>query len=102
MAQALDLKFFPLAKLKCLNCSSIYNISSTIEDSTIEVCGNCHPFYTGQDTLIDSTGRIDKFMQKMAKAQEFGQQQAAVKKVKLRKIRQTLADLDEGIDENKE
>lgn len=95
MAQVLDLKFFPLAKLKCLNCGSLYSISSVVEDSSIEVCGNCHPFYTGQDTLIDSTGRIDKFMQKMAKAQEFGGQQAATKKAKVRKVRQTLADLDD-------
>jgi len=101
MAQVLDLKFFPLAKLKCLNCGSIYNISSIIEESTIEVCGNCHPFYTGQDTLIDSTGRIDKFMQKMAKAQEFGTQPASTKKTKVRKVRQTLADLEEE-DESKQ
>jgi len=101
MAQALDFKLFPLAKLKCLNCGSIYNISSTIEESTIEVCGNCHPFYTGQDTLIDSTGRIDKFMQKMARAQEFGKAVVAPKAAKVRKVRQTLADLDET-DSNKE
>lgn len=102
MAQVLDLQFFPLAKLKCLNCSSVYNISSVIEDSSIEVCGNCHPFYTGQDTLIDSTGRIDKFMQKMAKAQEFGQKPAAVKKTKVRKIRQSLGDIDGPEDDSKE
>ena len=34
------------------------------EAFTIEVCSECHPFYTGQQKIVDSTGRVDKFNQK--------------------------------------
>ena len=34
------------------------------ETFTIEVCSECHPFYTGQQKIVDSTGRVDKFNQK--------------------------------------
>ncbi|EGV35626.1 50S ribosomal protein L31 [Neisseria weaveri] len=34
------------------------------ENFSIEVCSECHPFYTGQQKIVDSTGRVDKFNQK--------------------------------------
>lgn len=36
----------------------------------IEICSNCHPFYTGQQRLVDAGGRVDKFMKKYGKKDE--------------------------------
>lgn len=59
-------------------CGSSFIAGSTIEgDFHTEICSNCHPFYTGKQKLIDSSGRVDKFLAKMKKAQE-----KAEKKVK--------------------
>lgn len=65
-------------------CGAKFIAGSTIEkDFKTEICSACHPFYTGKQKLVDSSGRIDKFMAKMKKAQEKAEKN--VKKVKKEK-----------------
>lgn len=60
--------YYKDAVIKC-SCGAKYHAGSTTKEIKVEVCGACHPFYTGkQDHLIDTTGRVDKFKAKMAKA----------------------------------
>jgi large subunit ribosomal protein L31 len=42
-------------------CGAVYTAGSTCEDRTIDICSNCHPFYTGKQKLVDSAGRVEKF-----------------------------------------
>jgi large subunit ribosomal protein L31 len=56
------------AKVKCLNCGSEYELGMTMESLTLEICANCHPFYTGQESLVDTAGRIEKFQNRLSKA----------------------------------
>ncbi len=42
-------------------CGASYTTGSTIGDRTIDICSNCHPFYTGKQKLMDSAGRVEKF-----------------------------------------
>jgi large subunit ribosomal protein L31 len=52
-------------------CGAQFKAGSTIKgDFKTEICSNCHPFFTGKQKLIDSSGRVDKFMAKMKKAKE--------------------------------
>lgn len=45
-----------------------YEIYSTLkEDITLEVCARCHPFYTGEQRIIDKTGRVEKFQKRFGK-----------------------------------
>ena len=37
---------------------------AVIEDITVEICSKCHPFYTGKQKLVDTSGRVDKFNKK--------------------------------------
>lgn len=53
------------ARVRCA-CGASYTIGSTIPEIQVEVCANCHPFYTGKDTLIDVAGRVDKFRARVA------------------------------------
>ncbi|HEB55510.1 MAG TPA: 50S ribosomal protein L31 [Gammaproteobacteria bacterium] len=47
------------------SCGNTFNTRSTSsKDITIEVCSQCHPFYTGKQKLVDTAGRVDKFRQK--------------------------------------
>ena len=47
------------------SCGSTFKTRSTAgRDLTIEVCSQCHPFYTGKQKLLDTEGRVDKFHQK--------------------------------------
>lgn len=56
------------AVTKCA-CGQVIEIPSTQEETQVEICFNCHPFYTGKDKTIDAANRIKKFKEKMAKTQ---------------------------------
>ena len=48
-------------KVTC-SCGHTFNTSSTLgEELHIDVCSDCHPFYTGKQKIMDSAGRVDKF-----------------------------------------
>ena len=42
-------------------CGAVYNTGSTKKNITVDICANCHPFYTGKQKLVDTSGRVDKF-----------------------------------------
>jgi large subunit ribosomal protein L31 len=51
------------------SCGNTFETSSTLtEDLQIEVCSNCHPFYTGKQKMVDTGGRVDRFRKKYAVA----------------------------------
>jgi large subunit ribosomal protein L31 len=50
-------------------CGNKFQTRSTIgQDLQVEVCSNCHPFYTGKQKIVDTGGRVDKFRKKYAAA----------------------------------
>jgi large subunit ribosomal protein L31 len=50
-------------------CGNTFETRSTIgSDLQVEVCSNCHPFYTGKQKIVDTGGRVDKFRKKYASA----------------------------------
>ena len=48
------------------SCGNTFKTRSTVgkDELNIEVCSECHPFYTGKQKLVDTAGRVDKFRQK--------------------------------------
>lgn len=59
--------YFPKANVRC-NCGNAFTIGATKEDIRIEICYKCHPFYTGDEKLIDTAGRIEKFKARRGRA----------------------------------
>ncbi len=49
--------------IKCA-CGATFETSSTKDNISVEICSQCHPFYTGKQKLVDTGGRIDKFKKK--------------------------------------
>jgi large subunit ribosomal protein L31 len=50
-------------------CGNAFTTGSTLgHDLQVEVCSNCHPFYTGKQKIVDTAGRVDKFRKKYAAA----------------------------------
>lgn len=43
------------------SCGAVYSVQSTQPAISIEICGACHPFYTGTQKLIDATGRLERY-----------------------------------------
>ena len=42
-------------------CGNVINTRSTKKDIKVEICSKCHPFFTGKQTLVDTSGRVDMF-----------------------------------------
>lgn len=51
-------------------CGATYTVGSTKETISVEICATCHPFYTGLDKVLDTTGRVDKFKKRLAGAKK--------------------------------
>jgi len=45
-------------------CGNVLEVGSTKEDIRVEICSQCHPFFTGKQKLIDTAGRIERFLKK--------------------------------------
>ena len=52
-------------KVTCSCGNSFATKSTLLEDLAIEVCSSCHPFYTGQQKIVDTAGRVDKFRKRV-------------------------------------
>jgi large subunit ribosomal protein L31 len=48
-------------------CGNTFETRSTVGDLRLEICSNCHPFFTGRQKLVDSAGRVEKYNRKYAK-----------------------------------
>ena len=51
------------SKISCA-CGAVYDTFSTRGDFGVEVCSNCHPYYTGKQKLLDTAGRVERFNKK--------------------------------------
>lgn len=51
------------ATIRCA-CGAEYKMHSTRGDMHVEICSACHPFYTGQQRVVDAAGRVDRFKKK--------------------------------------
>ncbi|HEV7179909.1 MAG TPA: 50S ribosomal protein L31 [Candidatus Baltobacteraceae bacterium] len=76
MKEKIHPNWYPEARVHCA-CGSTFTTGSTIKDIAVEICSACHPLFTGQQKLIDTAGRVDKFNQRAAAAEKKKQEAAA-------------------------
>ena len=57
--------YFPAATVKC-GCGAIYQAGSTKESLQVEICSACHPFFSGEEKVIDAAGRVERFKRRRA------------------------------------
>ena len=58
---------YAAVKVTC-SCGNAFETRSTMgEDMQVEVCSQCHPFYTGKQKIVDTGGRVDKFRRKYSR-----------------------------------
>jgi len=60
---------YKIATVHC-SCGNTFQTRSTRSELRVEICSNCHPFYTGKQKLIDAGGRVERFQRRYAKQQE--------------------------------
>jgi large subunit ribosomal protein L31 len=49
-------------------CGAKFTVGSTMDKINSEICSQCHPFYTGNDKVLDTAGRVDRFKKRAASA----------------------------------
>lgn len=59
-------KYYSNATVKCA-CGASFKVGSTKEFMEIEICSQCHPFYTGEEKIVDTMGRVEKFKKRLEK-----------------------------------
>ncbi len=69
MKKDLHPTYFTDAKVVCA-CGNTFITGSTKQELHVEICSNCHPFYTGKQNLLDVAGTIDKFKKRGTKSAE--------------------------------
>lgn len=75
-------------------CGNTFVTGSTQEAISVEVCSNCHPFYTGKQKLVDVAGRVDKFKKRLEEADAI---QAQKKEAKAKKSTKKSTKKDDTI-----
>lgn len=61
--------YYSRAKIVCA-CGTEYRVGSTVKEMRVELCANCHPYYTGTAKFVDAAGRIEKFEARLKKARQ--------------------------------
>ncbi|MCD6150554.1 MAG: 50S ribosomal protein L31 [Deltaproteobacteria bacterium] len=59
---------YDTCKVTCA-CGNSFETRATIPEIKVEICSECHPFYTGKQKLLDTAGRIEKFRRKYGKVE---------------------------------
>ena len=62
--------YFPEATVLCA-CGNTWKTGSTQESLRTDVCSACHPFYTGEQRIVDTEGQVDRFYKKVKSHEEF-------------------------------
>lgn len=47
-------------------CGAIFEVGSTLPEIRMEICSHCHPFYTGNEKIMDTAGRVERFNKRKA------------------------------------
>lgn len=53
-------RYYDEARVTC-SCGNTFTTGSTGPEVKVEICGNCHPFYTGKQRIVDTMGRVERF-----------------------------------------
>lgn len=59
-------EYFEKAKVTCA-CGNSFTVGATKKEVTVEICSKCHPFFTGEEKLLDVAGRVERFKSRKAK-----------------------------------
>ncbi len=68
--------WYPDARVHCA-CGNTFTTGSTRKEIAVEICSACHPLFTGQQKLVDTAGRVDRFNQRAAIAKRKQEEAAA-------------------------
>ena len=92
--QTAAITYFEAAKVNCA-CGNSFTTGSTKAEIRVEICNNCHPFFTGQEKFVDTEGRVERFQRLSAAKKEPKAKKEVEKKAEQPKtLKEMLMSLD--------
>lgn len=76
MREGIHPNWYPDARVTCA-CGHTWTVGSTRQTISTDVCSNCHPFYTGEQRIVDTEGQVDRFMKRLEARDTIAAEQAA-------------------------
>ena len=79
--QGIHPTYYNEAVISC-SCGHSFITGSTVKSIRTDICSNCHPFYTGEQRIVDTAGRVDRFMERLQAGRKMRAQKSASKKAR--------------------
>ena len=89
MRQGIHPKYFPNATVTC-SCGNTWTTGSTLQVIHTDLCSACHPFFTGEQRIVDSAGQVDRFQKRMKRYERLAAEEKVRIEQALRKERESL------------
>ena len=69
MKEGIHPKFYPETKVSCA-CGNTWTVGSTVAAIRTDVCSKCHPFFTGEQRIVDAGGQVERFLKKLKRREQ--------------------------------
>ncbi len=56
------------ATVTCGSCHTTFEVGSTQATLRVDICSNCHPFFTGKQTIVDTAGQVERFQKRLERS----------------------------------
>jgi len=66
-------KYYPEARVICA-CGNSWTTGATVPELKVDVCSACHPFFTGEQRIVDTAGQVDRFMRRLERTADASEQ----------------------------
>lgn len=80
-------KYYVDARIICA-CGNTFTVGSTSPELKIDICSACHPFYTGEQRIVDTAGQVDRFMKRLERTADTVDQIKALQDAQRRTLQQ--------------
>jgi large subunit ribosomal protein L31 len=57
------------ATAHCASCKNVFEVGSTQSELRVDVCSNCHPFFTGKQIILDTAGQVERFQRRLERSE---------------------------------
>jgi large subunit ribosomal protein L31 len=80
-------KYYESARIICA-CGNTFTVGSTSPEIKVDICSACHPFYTGEQRIVDTAGQVDRFMKRLERTADTVDQIKALQDAQKRTLQQ--------------
>jgi large subunit ribosomal protein L31 len=90
MKKGIHPQWYPNAQAICA-CGHVWTLGATVEQLRTDVCSKCHPFFTGEQRIVDTEGQVERFVKRLERAVAAGEPRS--KKAARRKERSAIVEI---------